>query len=252
MRKHSDDQILKSLRSILLRIRTVSVFERSFPWLMGALLIAILAKLILAPGFTGPVIALAGIEAAYCLYFEIVRAFEIRLQHAAARTDFSLNLPDDLSAYVQYESKPSRTSLEQAHLNRVRNEFAQGIAWRPGGFGALKSVVLILWVALLIFVKPTTTAPPTIDETRRLQNPLSPGQRLLQAAIEALRNSGNEPLATSLEQMAKTPSPTLDAERKRYLDQLREVKHEVTSAEGRLAGKFLADLIAKSTKGQSP
>ena len=245
----NNDPILTSLDSITRRLRSALLIETGFRWMAPVLFIA---------GFMVPLfpsteiyllLILAGVFAALSSVDELK---QINHSHAASRADAVLQLPDSLSAYVEYADQEGQSRFQQAHLTHVLGQFGDGVAWRPAWPVWWKPASILIaplfsFGLMLLVPLPNTRdvyqAEPPLPRHQSSTNPLT-------RAAYFIRQRGREELAVSLEQFSNKNVPSKEPDRRRFLSQLKEIQRELNAEEGRIAAQFLGDLLAKS-KGVS-
>lgn len=245
----SNDPILTSLDSITRRLRSALLIETGFRWMVPVLFIAGF----MVPLFPSTEIYLLLILAVVFAALSSVDEWkQINHSHAASRADAVLQLPDSLSAYVEYAEQEGRNRFQQAHLAHVLGQFGDGVTWRPAWpvwwkpASILIAPLVSFGLMLLVPLPNTRDVYQAVQPLPRHQSSASP----LTMAADFIRQRGREELAVSLDQFAKKNVPSKEPDRRRFLSQLKEIQRELNAEEGRIAAQFLGDLLAKS-KGVS-
>ncbi len=245
----SNDPILTSLDSITRRLRSALLIETGFRWMVPVLFIA---------GFMVPlfpsteIYMLLILAVVFAALSSVVEWKQINHSHAASRADAVLQLPDSLSAYVEYAAQEGRSRFQQAHLAHMLGQFGDGVTWRPAWpvwwkpASILIAPLVSFGLMVLVPLPNTRDIYQAVPPLPRHQSSASP----LTRAADFIRQRGREELAVSLEQFAKKNVPSKEPDRRRFLSQLKKIQRELNAEEGRMAAQFLGDLLAKS-KGVS-
>ncbi|MBI2191021.1 MAG: hypothetical protein HYU36_03415 [Planctomycetes bacterium] len=245
----SADSILRSLGDMAQQGRSARAFTRAFPALVilclaGAAIGTVLHGHPALPLVSGLVMALA-----LLLLFLAWQLEPLDLAGVAARADHALELPDTLSAYLEYRLGGQPLGpFEQAHLDAVQRQFPAGVAWRPEGLSPGR--LLLLLAALLLWVGAACWPGFGFRLGGHGYGGEWPeaSRQTLRRAADALRQEGQADLAATLERVAAAEMPAPRIEKERWLRRLREMDRELQSAEGRMAGEFLADLLNRSAR----
>jgi hypothetical protein len=239
---HSDP-ILRDIQRVARTLRLLGGFEKAFPFLVAVGMGMVFLQA--APSGLGWATRITVWPIAFtCLWvFLAWRARPLREADAAVAIDAALRLPDSLVAYVEYSLLPCPNRFHRAHLDQVRRRLPCGVDWRPRDIHPLR----FLCVALLLVV-PCLPAGPwlSLPEPRGSKAAVSAAQQKVSEAAQRLKRPDADPLSVTMERIASLAVPSTPIDRERFLKRLDAVSWELTSAEDKLAGEFLADLLKRS------